>query len=699
MVRSQGRFDGDWLALLFAGLGLGIAIIGWIALVLAEFGWFSIGRMAGLWLALVAALLFLNVRRHRVSDLFNRLPFGTTEYPANILPRRFQALFLSVWVLVGGGLFFRPHEFVIGGADAGVYVNLAASISNTGRILIDDPTLAGLDPELYPALLRPLPEAERASLVAPYYILPGFYVTGSPSGRITPQFYPLHAVWTAIVYGLSDVYGALRMTGLWALLGGIAVYLTTRQIAGWETAAIALTGLTLNALQIWFARYPTAEALTQFLLWTGLWSTMMWLQDRQPQPLWGFLAGLTLGEVFLVRIDTYFLLAPVVILWLWLQWSGRWQRLHRWFFVPLLFLTVHSVVHALVLSRPYFFSTFGFGVVLLERYWLMGLLMASLAAGLALVLYRYRNDLSRLEHYRRPLLSIAILAILLLVVYAWFIRPYVGDTSGSGSYWYSDIPIPGDLDRQNLVRLGWYLSPLGIGLAAIGTCLLVWEVDRYRIVILVVGLIFSLLYLWRIQANPHQIYTMRRYVPVVMPFAIVSAAYVLGWFLRRNREWFTFVGLTVSLLWIIGLILSARGFVRQVDYDGIIAQFDALDDRLDNRSILIFNDQSAVTRGDKVGTPLRFLYGHDVFSLRSPESLDDEAFRTAIAGWQDSGRTVYWVGDLSTLPAMGLSAGEPVTFNIVYRVLEAPYDKKPSTVYPVNWELIITPLKASAQIQ
>ena len=45
-------------------------------------------------------------------------------------------LFLSGW------LFMRPHEFVTGGADAGVYVSLCANIANTGSLLIREPMLA-----------------------------------------------------------------------------------------------------------------------------------------------------------------------------------------------------------------------------------------------------------------------------------------------------------------------------------------------------------------------------------------------------------------------------------------------------------------------------------------------------------------------------------------------------------------------------
>ena len=89
------------------------------------------------------------------------------------------------------------------------------------------------------------------------------------------------------------------------------------------------------------------------------------------------------------------------------------------------------------------------------------------------------------------------------------------------------------------MRLGWYLGPAGIALGVAGMCwMLVKDLNRRTVFLLGTGLFFSLLYLWRIQANPHQIYAMRRYVPVVLPFFIITAAYLINWLyvnLRAKR--------------------------------------------------------------------------------------------------------------------------------------------------------------------
>jgi len=201
-IRSRGPFQGDWLALAFISITFGVIILGWISLLLAEVGFFSITLLAGLWLALIVVLAVIMRRGTRQKDV-GELDRPDLEEPAHEqgagivgrsmkVPPWLQYALLGLWLIVAVWLFFRPHQYVLGGADAGVYVNLAASIADSGGILIDDPTLMGLDEALQSSLLRTIPGDGLAHEIAPQYILPGFFVEAEPAGRITPQFYPLH---------------------------------------------------------------------------------------------------------------------------------------------------------------------------------------------------------------------------------------------------------------------------------------------------------------------------------------------------------------------------------------------------------------------------------------------------------------------------------------------------------------------------
>ncbi len=697
VVRQFGRGRPS-LPLAFAALALGLAALGWAALLLAEVGLFSMGRLALVWLLLVGALVALDlwrVKTDRRPPSADRHPPSATRYlplATNPLPRP-ELAFLAVWAVAAGWLFFRPHEYVLGAADAGVYVSLGASIAHEGRIVITDETLAALDPALMPALLRPLPDDP----VAAYYLLPGFYVIGAPPGEITPQFYPLHPVWLAVAYGLAEataaptaeaIRAALLLNGLWAALGALAVYFTVRQFAGWPAAALALVALSLTALQVWFARYPTTEMLTQFVLWSGLCGLGHWLGGDGPGKLWALLAGVSLGLVFLVRVDMLVLLPLLALLVFWLLAGGRRAAAAGtlgWFLVPLALLVAHSFAHAWFQSRPYFVVHSGLGLRLLQVNWAIPV-VAVLAAVAFLWLLRRSEArfLAGYARYRRMALGALIGVTLIVAVYGWFVRPVIGAPVARQDFFSGgSVPLT---DHENWRRLGWYLSPVGVWLGVAGTCLLIWRANRRMVMVLAVGALFAMLYLWSLQANPHQVYAMRRFVPAAVPFLTVAAAALLGWLVGLRRPW-PVVAVALAVVWLGGLAWSARGFVSQVDHRGLTAQLDALDGAFAPDSVLLFHDAVPIGAGDFFGTPLQFIYGHNAFALRDPDPPGADLVR-AVEIWHNSGRAVYWIGDPAWLDAHGYEY-ETNVVTLTSRRLEESYEHKPAAILDDEWVLRI----------
>jgi len=655
-------------------LTLGVLALGWLALVLAEVGRFSLIALAVLWaIGILTIGVILRRRAIRVQVTFTAMG-------------RLELTILAVWLIAACYLFFRPHQCIVGGADAGVYVNLGSNIARSGSILIHDQTLAELDPALDPVFLREYPDSN----TVPYYLFPGFYVPGEPAGFVIPQFYPLHPVWLSVFHALGGIEANLLGTPFWALLGSLAVYLAARQMFGWKAGLLSLVALTSTAMQVWFARYPTAEMLTQYLFWIGIYAFAAWLADRQPARLWALVAGASLGEVFLTRIDMYFLLAVPLLLGLWLWWSKKRPGSPLWFCVPLFGLTVHSLIHGRVFSWPYFNTLYQLRLPLLLKY--LAVLVSLAIAGAAVLIVAHRKPdwrnwiVEKWTALRPKLLLTTITLVVMLAVYGYWARPIVSGPTTWRTYWYGGGEIPANLDRENFVRLGWYLSPLGLTLAVAGTCLSLWTLNRKTASFLGSGLFFSLLYLWRIQANPHQIYAMRRYVPVVLPFFIVTAAYFLAWLHERPVQWQKWSAVIVGAVWGVSLAWLARGFVSQVDYRGVIAQMDELNSRLAPHSVLIFDDQAAVGQGDFLGTPLHFLYGHDVFSLRRPERLATGQLDRQIERWRAEHRQVYWWGPSQNTHGLGDYTLEyQGDYQISLVVLETPYENRPTQRITVGW--------------
>ncbi len=685
----DGRLSPGVPERIFAALSLGLLGLGWVALTLAELGWFSLGRLALVWLAASLALAGASFRRFRGSRRTSQVRAPRTVAPegvAYLAATRWESALLIAWLAAAGWLFFRPHEYVAGAADAGVYLSQGANIVRTGGIVYQDATLAQLDPALYPAFLRALPPSD----AMPYYLFPGFYVAGEPAGQIVPQFYPLHPVWQAVAYALGGIRAELLITPLWALLGSLAVYLTARQAWGRRAGCLALFGLSACALQIWFARYPTSEMLTQYLFWACAWAFGVWICGREPRRLWAAAAGLALGEVFLTRIDLYFLLAAVPLTALWLRWSGNWRRQDWWFFLPATLLAAQSLVHGALLSEGYFFNLLRYARALTTDYLVPFVALFLLGAAALLVLDRKRDWQRRLAGWlggqRRLFSASGAVLVIGLAGYGYFLRPRLG-TSGVESYWYGGGQIP-NVDQENFLRLGWYLSPAGLALEVAGIgWLLLKGAQRRTMLILGAGLFFSCLYLWRIQANPHQVYAMRRYVPVVVPFFALAGAYLIDWLsghLRANMRW---VGGALALAWLVGLLLSARGFVSQIDNRGIIGQLDALNAQLRPHSVLIFGDAAPIGSGDFIGTPLRYLYGQDVFTLRDPRALDPADFEQTLDGWQAENRAVYWITGSSPeqWPLASWQLCDIQRYKIQAVALEGTYDRRPVALVTSSW--------------
>jgi hypothetical protein len=197
--------------------------------------------------------------------------------------------------------------------------------------------------------------------------------------------------------------------------------------------------------------------------------------------------------------------------------------------------------------------------------------------------------------------------------------------------------------RYNLVRIGWYLSPLGMVVGMAG--LLRWVWDRLSGA---TGLFFgcllvvSYVFIQETYTEPIYIYTMRRYLPVILPALIMGIAWACNflWSRVKPRQ----LGLGLAGLLVLGMsvffIYTDRVIVPHVEENGAVAQLDDLASRFTGKSVLLFSNER--DEPYVVATPLQYIYGVESFVLaRNYPQVNNNVLEGIVKRWQSQGYTVW----------------------------------------------------------
>jgi hypothetical protein len=863
----QRRFGapGDALERHFERVAASALWSGWLALLLAELGRFSLWLHLGLTLAGCAALAW------RGQATGNRGQGPRWELLGH-------AFVLAVALL----LVARPFEVVLGVRDAGVYANTGFAIARTGALVQHDQLLAELAAEAAsadPAVAEPAKQAisnytigqPRDRYIATRLRAAGFFVYEGEldEGRVIPQGLHLLPAWIALLTAAGGPYLGLFAPGLLGLLGVWSVGMLGRRLAGPWVGLLAMAFLALNGVQVWFSRYSTAETVAQFLIWAGLYffAKMQQAEGGAERARHGaFLAGVAIGQVALARLD-FFLLGPLLLYLLYCWLSRRWAGPQTALAIGLGLMLGHAALHIIFIARAYFFDTghdrlyrdyallalaslpfltpevretflaspqsalvrpirLGGGLQL--GAWVRLCVEAGAALlGLAFLFWlRARSERLRLIEgwlaaRRGALLRAAMVGLLLLTAYAYFVRPQILDADlllntrggwgdplardpelvardvregrmsvdearamagvalnadpfweatpdlgataalraqlaaergpwagpfsnqttnwlrlqgyvgapirlpvelwyneyGEMSWWERLTVNPDELTSEpapindkyliplaNLVRVGWYLSPLGVLLGCAGFALWVRRgLGAASWLFLAVAFIGTFFYVRQTYgtSDQHYIYILRRFVPIAYPALSLSAAYALvalGRYAQgkmQNARTRTLgagvyaVTFACCILHFAFLLYTNRPIYAHTEYAGAVGQIESLAARFTpGRDVLLMRGGApthAEARDvpDMVATPLRLAHGIDAFAVKSsmPGSYA-EALAAEARSWRAAGREVYLLlsasGASFALPGFAL---EPMgAFALDLPEFEQLTDQKPRNV-------------------
>ena len=434
----------------FLRVMLGVSVVAWLALLLAELGQFRLGLLA-LLLTIGAFGLSLLVYAFRAS------PATPTAAAGWLKP----ALAATAGILLCAALFLPPYETAVQGGDATVYLNFGRQIARHGALEFED------------ALLRPLSIASRAELFLnrvpgdvawtvrvvldgrPYSRFPGgFLIPDIVDPTVTTGFSPLFPVLTALGHALVSPQGALVVAPLFATLSLIGLWCVARRLGGVRAAWLAAALTAVSLPQIWFAKLSVPETVAQCFVMAGV---LAWLvATARGAPRWACAAGWFLGLACFAKVDlivllTVFLLAVVAV-----RLLARARPDDPPLLLALLaafgLLVAHNLAHYLSFTshyKPYV-------AYLIRTSEVLGLLRESalLQAGAALaagLLVAAGVVGLRRPAERWPRLVGGLAAVGALVVYG---AAYVTATTGR-------------LD-ETITWLSWYVSWPVLGLAALG---------------------------------------------------------------------------------------------------------------------------------------------------------------------------------------------------------------------------------------
>lgn len=602
------KFNLDFSEVVFLQILTSILISGWIALTLAELGYFSLFNL------LIPLIVFSVVLGWKYKVKFRLESFPKPEL-------NYKSIALVAILLIAFTLFFHPYPWVLGGRDPGVYINTGVNIANTGSVIIHDPLLAScMDETMQKAFYQIESRPEVLNKIKYEGIqFPGFYITDKTTGEITPQFFYLWTTWIAIFYSLFELKIGLYVTSFFALLSILSIFFSGKTLFNKNVGLIASLILALNFAQIWYARYPTAEVFTQLLIFSGIATFILF--NRTSNNYFGVISALCFGESFLIRIDTVYLLVPIILFFGYLWLNDKLRRQHLYFIIPFLVLSIHVIITAVFISAPYTFDILRLSfrslfLLINNKSWL--LLIGLMALGAFFILNIYKDKVASIFNRRKKVISyiqfIAAYLIFILVLYAYFIRPSGAITS----------------DSYNLVKLSWYMSGFcGILLATFGFILLLYKKPYSETYFfLTIFFIYAIFFITNARIFPDHPWWVRRYLPVVIPSAILCISYFVDWIknLTIGKTQLNKI-ITIILLFflLVPFIMADSKIICHTEYDGAIEDVDELSNIFERNSEILYVRNTYTI---KVALPLYYIYGKDIrpvtISERSVDYISEQ---------------------------------------------------------------------------
>ena len=651
-----------WTEGWFLRVALGISVAAWLGLLMAELGRLRLGLLLALLaagaLSLVAHARF--VRPSRPAAPVRRVG------PGGLLA------FCAV-TLVAVFLYFPPYETVVNEGDATVYLNFSRKIAENGAFVFEDPLLRELPVEAreYLFLNRQPQDFGRGR----YARFPGgFLIADIAEPEVTAGFSPLFPVLAALFSQASAPGGALFVSPLFAVLSIGGLFLVGANCGGLRVGLLAALLAAVSLPQMWFAKYPVPEMVAQFFVVAGLLAVLAAFRDDRP---WlAAAAGWFFGIACFAKIDLMVLLPVALaafVAWRLLARPKGRGRCVAFLLVSFGAVLAHNLVHYLVFPSDYTLYV----EQLIERSGVFELLPAPGAMVLAVL--------------------VAVLAVVGLGLAALRRGGRIGPGGRRAGGWalvgllaaYAGVYVTTNPGRwpDPLVWLSWYLSWPVLGLCLIGLAWLLWSgragrANQGLTFLLILTGVVSLHYLYDPLEPGDHIWSMRRFVPIVLPGMLVVVAMGAG----RLVEWVYFEFRTVATTALAAILVGFVGapgaaVLGEPLWQGALDQSAAVARTFPEDAAVLVSPELA---GTHVQTTLAYL--HDVDAVLVQEDQPGDVLRDVMLDWLARGRPVFVVvaqrGFSLDAPELAVSEVRQATIDI--RTLERTRNEVPRNLVDLS---------------
>jgi dolichyl-phosphate-mannose-protein mannosyltransferase len=584
--KGDGLFE-----FLLLRLAASVAVAGPLLTLLALAGWFTVPAIVGT-LGACAVAAFLVGRGAKGTVRATRWDLG--------------ALGLMVGSFV---LYSRPAEYVLNSRDPGVYTLFADRLARTGALLHRDPLVGAV------ASFHPFLEGKK---------YPGFYIYGQD--LIVPQFFPGPFAFLGLGNLAGGLWGSLFVVPIMGALAVGMAFVLGKELFGRWAGLIGATLLATSYTQVWWARHPASEVMTQLLIIAGLWFAARFA--RGAGPITGMLSGLLLGGVMLVRVDAFLAAAVVPLLFGYDLLTRRPAR--RWLYpgIPLALFAGATLLYLNTVGARYLYVIYnehGLGRALdLAPF---AAVIAAVFAGFFLyVRQRWGRRIGAYLEVRGGRFALTgALCLAAAALWAYFVLPVPWESLPDGSRDFEAYR------TQILVRLVWFTTPAVAALGLAGFVLAAHRLNAARALLLGALLSFGVLYAAIPNVSPDLPWATRRFVPAFFPALSLLAGYAAveaGRWLGRTWRPRAGVVLTGSLAvlalgWTAYTTLPILGF-RELD--GAVGAFERVEREIPGAEIVYMEMPDGY---DITASTFEYVYGHPVLPydrirfIREVDELDE----------------------------------------------------------------------------